>query len=74
MKINPCLLKLDLFCRRVKIDSTCGLPKDARPILRTRVGLESELELVLGKDLYVNVPVVEHFIEKSPYVLVKGQN
>jgi hypothetical protein len=71
MKINPGLLKLELFCLGVKIDSSCDLSNDARPILRTRGGLGSGLELVLAKDLYVNVPVVEHFVEKTPYVLLK---
>lgn len=74
MKINPGLLKLELFCKGIKIDPSCDLLNDARPILRTRGGLGSGLELVLAKDLYVNVPIVEHFVGKSPYVLLKNGN
>ena len=74
MKINSGLLKLDLFCKGIRIDSSCDLPNDARPILRTRGGLGSGLELVLARDLYVNVPVVEHFVKKSPYLLLKQSN
>ncbi len=74
MKINPGLLKLELFCQGIKIDASCDLLNDARPVLRTRGGLGSGLELVLAKDLYVNVPVVEHFVGKSPYVLLKNGN
>ncbi len=71
MKINPGLLKLDLFCKGIKIDNSCDLYNDARPILRTRGGLGSGLELILPKDLYINVPIEEHFVEKTPYILLK---
>lgn len=71
MKINPGLLKLDLFCKGIKIDTSCDLYNDARPILRTRGGLGSGLELVLPKGLYINVPIEEHFVEKTPYILSK---
>ena len=63
MKVNPGLLKLDLFCKGIKIDSSCDLYNDSRPILRTRGGLGSGLELILPKGLYINVPVEEHFVE-----------
>ncbi|MDD4894567.1 MAG: hypothetical protein PHW54_04550, partial [Candidatus Omnitrophica bacterium] len=71
MKINPGLLKLDLFCKGIKIDKSCDLYNDSRPILRTRGGLGSGLELVLPEGLYINVPVEEHFVEKTPYILLK---
>jgi hypothetical protein len=74
MKFNPGWLKLELFCKGIKIDSSCDLSVDARPILRTRGGLGSGLELVLAGNIYVNVPVVEHFVEKTPYVLLKKAN
>lgn len=74
MKINLGYLKLDLFCKGIRIDSSCDLANDARPVLRTRGGLGSGLEVILGKDLYVNVPLVEHFVVKSPYVLLKKNN
>lgn len=70
-KINPGLLKLDLFCVGMRVDNSCKLDKDARPILRTRGGLGSGLEMVLPGGLPVNVPVIEPFALKSPYILVK---
>lgn len=71
MKINPGFLKLDLFCKGIKIDASCDLYNDGRPILRTRGGLGSGLELILPKGLYINVPIEEHFVEKTPYILCK---
>ncbi len=66
---NPALLKLDLFCKGLRVDESCSLVKDGRPILRTRAGLGSGLELVLPDNLWTNAPVVEDFAKKSPYVL-----
>lgn len=74
MKVNPGLLKLNLFCKGIKIDNSCDLYNDSRPILRTRGGLGSGLELILPKGLYINVPVEEHFVEKTPYLLLKRNN
>lgn len=71
MSLNPAVLKLDLLCKGIKIDASCQLHADARPILRTRGGLGSGLELLLPPDVYVNVPTEEHFVEKSPYALCK---
>ncbi|MHA1377057.1 MAG: radical SAM protein [Candidatus Helarchaeota archaeon] len=71
MKLNPGLLKLDLFCKGMKIDNSCNLEEDARIISRTRGGLGSGLEIILPDDLYINVPVVEKFVESSPYKLIK---
>ncbi|RJQ30832.1 MAG: hypothetical protein C4562_07340 [Actinobacteria bacterium] len=68
---NPGLIKLDLFCKGIKIDSSCNLEIDARQILRCRGGLGSGLEIILPDNLYVNVPVEEHFVRKSPYTLYK---
>lgn len=73
MSYNPGLLKLDLFCSGIRIDETCRLSDDARPLLRTRGGLGSGLELVLPPELYVNVPVAERFVEETPYVLRKEE-
>ena len=74
MRFNFGLLKLELFCKGIKIDSSCDLSNDARPVLRTRGGLGSGLELILAKNIYINVPIVEHFVEHTPYVLVKRNN
>lgn len=71
MKINPGLLKLDLFCKGIRIDKSCDLDTDARPILRTRGGLGSGLEAILPNNLYTNIPVEEHFVEKTPFTLFK---
>jgi hypothetical protein len=62
--------KLDLFCRGARIDAGCRVTDDGgRPILRTRAGLGSGLELVLPGGSYVNVPVSEPFAATSPYEL-----
>ncbi|MGH9798450.1 MAG: radical SAM protein, partial [Candidatus Polarisedimenticolia bacterium] len=49
---------------------SCLLEEDGgRPVLRTRAGLGSGLELILPGGLWTNVPVVERFARASPYVL-----
>jgi sodium-dependent dicarboxylate transporter 2/3/5 len=69
---NPGLLKLDLYCRGLRIGESCYLAGDGgRPLVRTRAGLGSGLELVLPGGLWTNVPVVESFAAESPYVLEK---
>lgn len=74
--LNPCELEIDLFCRGVRIDSSCALPEDGRGVSRTRAGLGSGLELTLPgslKDIWVNVPVEEDFVRASPYRLAKAR-
>ena len=67
---NPALLKLDLYCKGIRLDDSCHLQDDGgRAILRTRAGLGSGLELVLPGGLWTNVPVAERFAASSPYVL-----
>src|SRR5204863_5449355 len=67
---NPALLKLDLFCRGLHIDESLLVEAEGgRPVLRTRAGLGSGLELVLPGGHHVNVPVSEEFVRASPYVL-----
>jgi hypothetical protein len=68
---NPAYLKLDLYCKGLRIDESCDLGEDAREIIRNRAGLGSGLELVIGDDMYTNVPVVEWWVQNSPYWLVK---
>ncbi|MDH3628180.1 MAG: radical SAM protein [Acidobacteriota bacterium] len=71
---NPGLLKLDLYCKGMQIDESCFIADDGgRPILRTRAGLGSGLELILPDGLWTNVPVTESFTEKSPYTLKKNR-
>jgi hypothetical protein len=69
---NPALLKLDLYCKGLRIDDSCMVADDGgRPLLRTRAGLGSGLELILPGGLWTNVPVVERFARSSPYVLYR---
>ena len=69
--LNPGRLKLDLFCKGMRVDDSCFLEDDARRIIRTRGGLGSGLDFVLDEGVWVNAPVVEPFAHKSPYLLVK---
>lgn len=67
---NPALLKLDLYCKGLRLDDSCFIEEDGgRKILRTRAGLGSGLELILPGELWTNVPVTESFTESSPYTL-----
>jgi hypothetical protein len=67
---NPGLLKLDLYCRGMRLDASCAVEeKGGRKILRTRAGLGSGLELILPGGLWTNVPVLEEFAAQSPYSL-----
>lgn len=71
--VNPGFLKLDLLCRGARLEEPSRVREHGgRPILRTRAGLGSGLELVLPGRLHVNVPVVEPFAAESPYVLRPG--
>jgi hypothetical protein len=67
---NPGLLKLDLYCRGLRLDDSCTIEeKGGRKVLRTRAGLGSGLEVILPGGLWTNVPVVEDFVKASPYTL-----
>jgi len=67
---NPGLLKLDLYCKGMRLDDSCLVEEDGgRKVLRTRAGLGSGLELILPGGLWTNVPVAEPFAKASPYVL-----
>jgi hypothetical protein len=71
LRRNPGLLKLELFCRGLRLDESCArLDRDGRPLLRTRAGLGSGLELVLPTGLWVNAPTLEAFAQRSPFLLV----
>lgn len=70
LRANPGLLKLDLYCKGLRLDDTCYVEEDGgRKILRTRAGLGSGLELILPGGLWTNAPVTEPFAKSSPYVL-----
>ncbi|RLC44610.1 MAG: hypothetical protein DRH70_08640 [Candidatus Coatesbacteria bacterium] len=70
-KANPGYIKLDLFCRGMRIDPSCDIQHDGRPILRTRAGLGSGLDMILPGNVWVNAPVEEDFAKSSPYCLHK---
>jgi hypothetical protein len=75
--LNPCELEIDLFCKGMRVDPSCTLEADGRPILRTRAGLGSGLEIIIPgplKDVWVNVPVVEKFASRSCYRLAQSKN
>ena len=70
LRDNPALLKLDLYCKGLRLDNSCYVEEDGgRKILRTRAGLGSGLELILPGGLWTNVPVTEPFAARSPYTL-----
>jgi hypothetical protein len=72
-RANAAYLKLDLLCRGARLHDSCRTEDDGgRPVLRTRAGLGSGLELVLPGGSYVNVPVAEAFARESPYELRRG--
>ncbi len=67
--LNPAELKIDLLCRGVRVDRSCNLGKSFE---RTRTGLGSGLEMILPggrRDLWVNAPVAENFVGRTPYRL-----
>lgn len=69
---NPAYLKLDLYCRGLRMDESCFIEEDGgRKIMRTRAGLGSGLEAILPGGLWTNIPVVEPFAAVSPYLLKK---
>jgi hypothetical protein len=75
--LNACELEIDLFCRGLKVPPGLSL-QGARGVSRTRAGLGSGLELTiptgsrLKPRIWMNAPVVEPFVQLSPYVL-EGQ-
>jgi len=74
MPLNACELEIDLLCRGLRVPDEADLGH-ARGIQRTRAGLGSGLELTipapvwLKRAIWVNVPVLERFVQESPYVL-----
>ena len=70
LRSNAALLKLDLYCKGIRLDDSCLVEEDGgRKILRTRAGLGSGLEMILPGNLWTNVPVTERFAAYSPYTL-----
>jgi len=69
-QLNPGKLKLELFCKGIRIDESCHPENEGRALTKIRAGLGSGLELILPDDLYCNVPVLESFAKDSPFRLV----
>ena len=70
LRENPALLKLDLYCKGTRLDESCFDGEGTgRGLLRTRAGLGSGLEVVLPGGFWTNVPVLEAFAKRSPYVI-----
>ena len=75
--LNPCELEIALFCHGLRVAGSTSL-EGSRSISRTRAGLGSGLELTIPGDrahkpaIWVNVPVVEPFAARSPFVLYGG--
>jgi len=70
--LKPVELEIELFCRGMRIDSSCHAGEVGRRITRTRAGLGSGLEIVIPaapKDIWVNVPVAETFATHSVFAL-----
>lgn len=70
-QVNHAYLKLDLYCKGLKIDPSCTVGDDGRRIIRNRAGLGSGLELIVGHDMATNTPVVEQWVNDTPYLLMK---
>jgi hypothetical protein len=76
VRLNACELQIDLFCRGLRVLPTLPLG-ESRAVRRTRAGLGSGLELIiptgsrLKPRIWMNAPVVEPFVESSPYVLCR---
>ena len=70
VRANSALLKLDLYCKGARLDESClGPDGTGRGLMRTRAGLGSGLEAVLPGGLWTNIPVLEPFAERSPYLI-----
>jgi hypothetical protein len=74
LRANPALLKLDLYTKGMRLDDSCLVEDDGgRRIMRTRAGLGSGLEVILPGGLWTNVPVVEPFVQGSPYLILRRE-
>src|SRR5687767_15743325 len=70
LRANPALLKLDLYCKGARLDPSCVEGTGTgRGLIRTRAGLGSGLEVILPGGLWTNVPVLEPFAQRSPYLI-----
>jgi hypothetical protein len=70
---NPGLLKLELYCKGMKIDETCNIAEDGAPISRTRGGLGSGLEVTLPDNLYNLIDVYLGLNYKIAFLLTNAE-
>jgi hypothetical protein len=77
MRMNPCELEIELFCRGLRIPRDVSL-EDGRAIASMRAGLGSGLELKIPTEswikpaIWMNAPVRERFVEASPFVFQRS--
>ncbi len=74
--LNPAELKIELLCRGLRIHGSCRIFEDGRPLASRGAGLGSGLEMVIPgtkRDVWVNAPVIEKFVEQTPLRLVLDQ-
>jgi len=71
-RLNPAELKIVLLCCGLRVDGSCRIEEEGRPVCNAQADLASGLEMILPgdmQDLWVNVPVREAFVQDSPYRL-----
>ena len=79
LRLNPCELAIDLFCRGLEVDPSCDLARDARGIARTRAGLGSGLDMRIEgappyrRPVWLNAPLTEPFVARTPWLLRRTQ-
>lgn len=69
---NEAEFEIELFCCGMRLDPSAQV--DSLLSARTRAGLGSGLDIIIGKRRkrrHINVPVKEKFVENSPYRLLK---
>ena len=75
-RLNPAELKIDLLCSGIRIDDMGSVADAGRPLVRTRAGLGSGLEMILPgsrRDVWVNAPVLEGFVKNTRYLLKQNE-
>jgi len=71
-RLNPAELKIILLCCGLRVDESCRIEEEGRPVCNGQADLASGLEMILPgdmKELWVNVPVREKFVQDSPFRL-----
>ena len=71
-RLNPAELKIVLLCCGLRVDESCRIEEEGRPVCNGPADLASGLEMILPgdmKELWVNVPIRERFVQDSPYRL-----